>query len=117
MPCTPSVPSTSSAHAVSGMRGAPSSRRRRAPSGETRAAHNAAARKTICEGTITRLTPSGVLPGVELLANTVRFAPLQVENEGGTSRLSYRLTALLLFVAFACLQWWLRGLAAPALRR
>ena len=60
------------------------------------------------------LTPSGVLPGVELLANTVRFAPLQVENEGGTARLSYRLTALLLFVVFACLQWWLRGLAALA---
>ena len=60
------------------------------------------------------LTPSGVLPGVELLANTVRFAPLQMENEGGTARLSYRLTALLLFVVFACLQWWLRGLAALA---
>ena len=60
------------------------------------------------------LTPSGVLPGVELLANTVRFAPLQVENEGSNAPLAYRSTALLLFVVFACLQWWLRGLAALA---
>jgi CHASE2 domain-containing sensor protein len=58
------------------------------------------------------LTPSGVLPGVELLANVVRFAPLQVENQGGPAQLAYRSTALLLFVVFACLQWWLRGLAA-----
>jgi CHASE2 domain-containing sensor protein len=58
------------------------------------------------------LTPSGVLPGVELLANTVRFAPLQVEMHGRTAQLAYRAAALLLFVIFACSQWWLRGLLA-----
>ena len=60
------------------------------------------------------LTPSGVLPGVELLANTVRFAPLQGESQGRTARLVHRSTALLLFAVFACVQWWLRGLAALA---
>ena len=58
------------------------------------------------------LTPSGVLPGVELLANTVRFAPLQVEMHGGIEKLAYRAAALLLFAIFACSQWWLRGLVA-----
>lgn len=58
------------------------------------------------------LTSSGVLPGVELLANTVRFAPLQSESRDGSAKLAYRSIALLLFVVFACLQWWLRGLAA-----
>jgi hypothetical protein len=58
------------------------------------------------------LTPSGVLPGVELLANTVRFAPLQVEMKGGTAQLAYRLAALLLFVVFAYSQWRLRGMVA-----
>jgi CHASE2 domain-containing sensor protein len=60
------------------------------------------------------LTSSGVLPGVELLANTVRFAPLQVEMHGRTAQLAYRASALLLFVIFACSQWWLRGLLALA---
>ena len=58
------------------------------------------------------LTPSGVLPGVELLANTVRFAPLQVETRGGTAQLAYRLAALLLFAIYAYSQWRLRGLIA-----
>lgn len=61
------------------------------------------------------LTPSGVVPGVELLANIVRYAPLQAEMHGGKAGLAYRLTALLLFAVFAGLQWWLRGVAALVL--
>ncbi len=60
------------------------------------------------------LTPSGVLPGVELLANTIRYAPLQETERGSRARLAYRLTALLLFVIFAYAEWRLRGLAALA---
>ena len=58
------------------------------------------------------LTPSGVLPGVELLANTVRFAPLQHEMPGWSAQLAYRLATLLLFAVFAYSQWRLRGVAA-----
>jgi len=58
------------------------------------------------------LTPSGVLPGVELLANTVRFAPLQHELPGWAAQLAYRVAALLLFAVFAYSQWRLRGVAA-----
>jgi CHASE2 domain-containing sensor protein len=58
------------------------------------------------------LTPSGVLPGVELLANTVRYAPLQVERPGATAQLAYRLAALLLFAVYAYSQWRLRALIA-----
>ncbi len=58
------------------------------------------------------LTPSGVLPGVELLANTIRYAPLQDSEQGGRARLAYRLTALLLFACVVFAEWRLRGLAA-----
>lgn len=61
------------------------------------------------------LTPSGVLPGVELLANIVRYAPLQAETNGGKAGLAFRPLALLLFVVFAGLQWWLRGVSALVL--
>jgi len=61
------------------------------------------------------LTPSGVLPGVELLANTVRFAPLQPETEGWAAQFTLRLEALLLYAIFAFSQWRLRGLVALAL--
>ncbi len=57
------------------------------------------------------LTPSGVLPGVELLANTVRHAPLRTQA-GLAAEIGYRLNALVLFAVFAAAAWWLRGLVA-----
>jgi CHASE2 domain-containing sensor protein len=58
------------------------------------------------------LTPSGVLPGVELLANTVRYAPLERQAPGFLGRLVHRVVALLLFVFFAAVEWRFRGLVA-----
>ncbi len=58
------------------------------------------------------LTPGGVLPGVELLANTVRYAPLQRESPGAGVRVAHRALTLLLFVFFVYVEWRLRGLAA-----
>jgi hypothetical protein len=58
------------------------------------------------------LTPSGVLPGVELLANTVRFAPLQSERRGWAAKVGYRSAALLLFAIIVLAEWYLRGLVA-----
>ncbi len=57
------------------------------------------------------LTPSGVLPGVELLANTVRFAPLRT-RPGLAAETWYRVNAIALFAIFAALAWSLRGLVA-----
>jgi CHASE2 domain-containing sensor protein len=57
------------------------------------------------------LTPAGVLPGVELLANSVRFATRQV-GSGPGAELAYRVKALALFGLFAAAGWWLRGLVA-----
>ena len=58
------------------------------------------------------LTPGGVLPGVELLANTVRYAPLQRESPRAGVRVAHRALTLLLFVFFVYVEWRLRGLAA-----
>jgi CHASE2 domain-containing sensor protein len=55
------------------------------------------------------LTAGGVRPGVELLANTVRFAPLQRATPTVTQRLAYRVLALLLFGVFIYLERKLRG--------
>lgn len=54
------------------------------------------------------LTPAGVIPGVEMLANTVRFAPLQAAAPTAL----HRLAAVVLFVAFAVLGWYCRALVA-----
>jgi CHASE2 domain-containing sensor protein len=58
------------------------------------------------------MTPSGVRPGVELLANTVRYTPLQGARHGWAENLAYRTVALLLFALFVIAEWWLRGLGA-----
>jgi CHASE2 domain-containing sensor protein len=59
------------------------------------------------------LTPAGVLPGVELLAQSVRFWPLQAQRAGGgPAALGVRIGAVLLFAAFALLDWYLRPLFA-----
>lgn len=57
------------------------------------------------------LTPAGVLPGVELLANSVRYAPQQA-GTGPAGEFAYRSKALVLFGLFAAASWWLRGLVA-----
>lgn len=57
------------------------------------------------------LTPGGARPGVELLANTVRYAPLRAKP-GVATEVGYRTNALVLFTCFAALAWWLRGLVA-----
>lgn len=54
------------------------------------------------------LTPAGVIPGVEMLANTVRFAPLQTEAPTWL----HRVGAVTLFVMFAVLGWYCRALVA-----
>jgi CHASE2 domain-containing sensor protein len=56
------------------------------------------------------LTVAGVYPGVELLANTVRYAPLHSATLAGAS-FAFRAKALLFFAMFAACVWWLRGLA------
>ncbi|MBK6351509.1 MAG: CHASE2 domain-containing protein [Steroidobacteraceae bacterium] len=61
------------------------------------------------------MTPSGVLPGVELLANTVRYTPLQAERHGWSANLAYHVVALLLFALFVFVAWWLRGFGAVIL--
>jgi CHASE2 domain-containing sensor protein len=55
------------------------------------------------------LTPSGVYPGVELLANMVRFAPVGVDRTGWLPHAVHRVLALLLFGTFAWLNWNRRG--------
>jgi hypothetical protein len=54
------------------------------------------------------LTPGGVLPGVELLANTVHYAPRD-SAYGAGSEIAYRALAILLFAIFVVASWWLRG--------
>jgi CHASE2 domain-containing sensor protein len=58
------------------------------------------------------LTPSGVRPGVELLANTVRYATLQRAPQSSTRRLAYRGLSLLLFGMFIYFERKLRGVLA-----
>ena len=57
------------------------------------------------------LTPGGVLPGVELLANTVHYALLD-PGDGAGSEVAYRAIAVLLFVIFVAPTWRLRGIVA-----
>lgn len=57
------------------------------------------------------LTPAGVYPGVELLAHTVRFAPLQ-RAAGPAAEIAQRAKALLFFALFTAAAWWLRGVVA-----
>jgi len=57
------------------------------------------------------LTPGGVLPGVELLANTVHYAPLD-SAYGAGSEIVYRMLAIFLFAIFVAASWWLRGIVA-----
>jgi CHASE2 domain-containing sensor protein len=57
------------------------------------------------------LTPSGVLPGVELLANAIRYSTLRAATGPG-AELVYRIAALGLFAMFALQAFWLRGVAA-----
>lgn len=59
------------------------------------------------------LTPSGVLPGVELLAHTVRLAPLRTEPGAGTA-FRLRVAVLVAFLLFAAISLVLRGLAMMA---
>jgi CHASE2 domain-containing sensor protein len=54
------------------------------------------------------LTPSGVLPGVEVIANTIRFLDLQ--DAGKRSRGWQRFATLVFYVFFAVSMWRLRGL-------
>jgi len=61
------------------------------------------------------LTPSGIYPGVELLANIVRFATVQADTTGRAAQLGHRLIALALFVVFAWLGWQRRGQVAVVL--
>jgi CHASE2 domain-containing sensor protein len=61
------------------------------------------------------LTPSGVLPGVELLASMTRFAPLQFESTSRASRILHRGSSVVLFAFFAWLAWKFRALVALAL--
>lgn len=57
------------------------------------------------------LTVAGVYPGVELLANTVRYARLQPPG-GAAAGPAQRAKALLFFAVFAASVWWLRGIVA-----
>jgi CHASE2 domain-containing sensor protein len=57
------------------------------------------------------LTPGGVLPGVELLANTVYYSPLD-SGSGVGSEIAYRALGILLFAIFVAAAWWLRGIVA-----
>jgi hypothetical protein len=54
------------------------------------------------------LTPSGVLPGVEVIANTIRFLDLQ--QTAARNRGWQRIATLVFFVFFAVAMWRLRGL-------
>jgi CHASE2 domain-containing sensor protein len=57
------------------------------------------------------LTPGGVVPGVELLANTIHYAPVD-SSDGRASEIAYRGLAILLFLIFAAATWRLVGIAA-----
>ncbi|HQR48905.1 MAG TPA: CHASE2 domain-containing protein [Steroidobacteraceae bacterium] len=58
------------------------------------------------------LTHAGVIPGVELLANLVRFAPQVFQVPGAMARAVHRVAAIALFLAFAAIQWRYRALVA-----
>jgi CHASE2 domain-containing sensor protein len=54
------------------------------------------------------LTPSGVIPGVELVASTILYAPLK-PDDGFLAEFWRRLGGILLFVAFAATAWFMKG--------
>ena len=54
------------------------------------------------------LTPSGIYSGVEMLANTIRYAAVRTEAGPGF-QIGYRATALFLFVLFVICAWALHG--------
>jgi CHASE2 domain-containing sensor protein len=58
------------------------------------------------------LTAGGVRPGVELLADSLRFWPLQQHANGAFATAIERVTAVLLFWLLAWLAWKYRGLIA-----
>ncbi len=58
------------------------------------------------------LTHAGVIPGVELLANAVRFAPQVFHVPGAMASAVHRVAAIALFLAFAVIQWRYRALVA-----
>jgi CHASE2 domain-containing sensor protein len=57
------------------------------------------------------MTPGGVVPGVELLANTIHYALID-SGDGPVSEIAYRGLAILLFLIFVGSTWWLRGIVA-----
>lgn len=57
------------------------------------------------------MTPGGVVPGVELLANAVHYAPLAT-GEGRGGEIGFRALALVFFVGYVALGLWLSGLMA-----
>lgn len=61
------------------------------------------------------LTPSGVRPGVEMVANSIRYAPVQGGNQSLAQQLGYRALALFLFGTFILFERKLRGLPATVL--
>lgn len=61
------------------------------------------------------LTPSGVRPGVEMVANSIRYAPVQGSHQSLGQRLAYRALALFLFGTFIFFERKLRGLPATVL--
>jgi len=58
------------------------------------------------------LTPVGILPGVELLANTIRYARLE-PTDGLLAELGRRVVALFLFLVFVAIVRYLKGAARP----
>ena len=61
------------------------------------------------------LTPGGVRPGVEMVANAIRYAPVQEHSQSLAQKLSYRALALFLFGTFVLLDRKLRGILATVL--
>jgi CHASE2 domain-containing sensor protein len=61
------------------------------------------------------LTPSGVRPGVEMVANSIRYAPVQRSHQSLAQRLGYRALALFLFGTFIFFERKLRALPATIL--
>ena len=58
------------------------------------------------------LTPSGVIPGVELVASTILYAPLKPAS-GFLAESTRRLVGVLLFLVFIATVWFLKGAARP----
>jgi hypothetical protein len=58
------------------------------------------------------LTPTGVVPGVELVASTILYAALK-PAEGFAAEATRRLVGVLLFFLFAATIWYLKGIVRP----